>query len=300
MSPDRPRISVVIANVNGLPSIAECLDALHRQEGHVEAEVIVANCCRDGSAEHITRHYPAVVLMDFDERRGIPELRALGIERATGTYVAIIEDHCIVRPNWFAEIVRGMDQGFDAVGGPVENGSAERLVDRAVFLTEYSDMMLPMEGGEAAGVAGNNVAYRRAAFENVASETLRNDWEYFVQQEMRANGARFFRVPTMVVDHKKAFGFAYFLSQRFHYSRSFAGMRRRRVPASKRVVYAFGSPLLMPLMLYRIGRQVRLKKRERGTFMASLPLLVPFMASYAAGEFVGYLFGPGRSLLKVE
>jgi hypothetical protein len=29
-------------------------------------------------------------------------------------------------------------------------------------------------------------------------------------------------------------------------------------------------------------------------------MLVPFMASYAAGEFVGYLFGPGRSLERVE
>lgn len=295
-----PQISVVIANVNGLPSIAECLEALYHQEGEVTSEVIVANCCSDGSVEHIREHYPEVVLVEFDERLGIPELRAIGVERAKGAFIAVIEDHCIVRPNWFREIERAMGEGYDVVGGPIENGAADRLVDRAVFLTEYSDMMLPMEGGEAAGVAGNNVAYRREVFDAVGAATLRNDWEYFVQQEMRDGGARFLRVPSMVLDHKKEFGFLYFLSQRFHYSRSFAGMRRRRVPAAKRLVYAFGSPLLMPLMLYRIGTQVRKKGREQGTFIAALPMLVPFMASYAAGEFVGYLFGPGHSLERVE
>ena len=298
--PSPPQISVVVANVNGLPSIAECLEALHHQEGDVTSEIIVADCCSDGSSELIRRQYPEVVLIEVDERLGIPELRAIGVERARGAFIAVIEDHCMVRPNWFREIEQAMGEGYDVVGGPIENGAADRLVDRAVFLTEYSDMMLPMEGGEAAGVAGNNVAYRREAFDKVGAATLRNDWEYFVQQEMKAGGARFLRVPSMVLDHKKEFGFLYFMSQRFHYSRSFAGMRRRRVSAAKRFVYAFGSPLLMPLMLYRIGTQVRKKGREQGAFLASLPMLVPFMASYAAGEFVGYLFGSGHSLEKVE
>ncbi|HET6566587.1 MAG TPA: glycosyltransferase [Rhodothermales bacterium] len=300
MAASQQKTSVVIACVNGLPSISECLEALHRQEGGHESEIIVANCCRDGSADYIKTHYPDVVLLDFDERLGIPELRAIGVERATGDVICVIEDHCIVRPNWFDEIRKAHALGYDAVGGPVENACTDRLVDRAVYLTEYSDQMLPAMGGDVAGVAGNNAAYKRQAFQKVSPQTLRNDWEFFVQQEMRASGARFLSVPTMIVDHKKEFGFLYFVSQRFHYSRSFAGMRRRRVSGPMRLAYALASPLLVPMMLYRIGRQVVQKKRERASFVASLPLLFPFMVSYAAGECVGYMFGPGRSLLKVE
>lgn len=293
-------ISVVIACVNGLPSIAECLAALQAQDGNHTAEVVVVNCCDDGTAEHIATYHPDVVLINKDTRRGIPELRALGIAHATGDLIAIIEDHCMVRPSWLNEIVQAQAQGFDAVGGPVENGSTERLVDRAVFLTEYSDMMLPVPDGEVPGVAGNNVAYQRAAFEVVPPDVLRNDWEYFVQQAMRAKGLRFCSVPTMVVDHKKHFGFWYFMSQRFHYSRSFAAMRRRRISASKQVIYAAASPVLVPLMLYRIGRQVFRKRREQATFVLGLPVLLAFMFSYAAGECVGYLAGPGNSLERVE
>lgn len=294
------KISVVIANVNGLPSIAECLDALAAQDGEHDAEVVVVDATGDGSVAYIRQQHPDVVLVPLDQRLGIPEMRAIGMRHATGDAIAIIEDHCMVRPNWMGAIERGLATGVDAVGGPVENACTDRLVDRAVYLTEYSGMMAPMEPGEGPGLAGNNVAYRREVFDAVAESTLLNDWEYFVQQEMLAYGARFLRMPEMVVDHKKEFGFGYFFSQRFHYSRSFAAMRRRRVPAAQRVAYALASPALVPLMLYRIGRQVAEKNREQKTFLASLPFLVPFMASYAAGEFVGYLFGPGQSLEKVE
>ncbi len=299
MSPRPPRISVVVANVNGLPSIAECLDALARQDGDHDAEVVVVDACADGSAEHVRRHHPDVVLVPLDRRPGIPEMRALGIGHATGDVIAIIEDHCLVRPNWMAEIERALAAGADAVGGPVENACTDRLVDRAVYLTEYAGLMEPLEPGPG-GIAGNNAAYRRELFDAVAPETLTQDWESFVQQEMLDGGARFVRVPAMVVDHKKTFGVGYFLSQRYHYSRSFAAMRGRRLSRARRLAYALGSPALVPLMLARIGRQVVAKRREGRTFVASLPLLVPFMVSYAAGEFVGYLFGPGDSLKKVE
>jgi hypothetical protein len=35
-------------------------------------------------------------------------------------------------------------------------------------------------------------------------------------------------------------------------------------------------------------------------FAQVLPLLIPVLLVYVAGEFVGYLAGPGNALLKVE
>jgi hypothetical protein len=37
-----------------------------------------------------------------------------------------------------------------------------------------------------------------------------------------------------------------------------------------------------------------------GKFAQSLPLLIPAVFVYVAGEFVGYLAGPGDALSKVE
>lgn len=294
------KVSVVIACVNGLPSIGECLTALDHQQDVVDYEVVVANCCHDGTIEHITTHFPDVELLNYEKRKGIPQLRADGIEAASGDIIAIIEDHCMVPDDWIATIAEAHDSEYGAIGGAVENGSVDRLIDWAVYLCEYSDMMLPILEGETDGIAGNNAAYKREALESVDDETLQNCWEYFIHREMREAGVRFRSLPDLVVSHKKEFGFLYFLAQRFYYSRSFAGMRRQEIDPPRRLLYALASPFLTPLMLYRVARQVLRKQRYVGTFIKALPFLLPFMISYAVGEGVGYLLGPGQSLLKVE
>lgn len=294
------QISVIIASVNGLPCIDECLSALEQHRGEHDTEIVVVDCCQDGTPEHIKKHFPHVKLLQIPERLGIPELRAIGMAHASGDIIVIIEDHCIVNATWFGEIARAHQSDFEAVGGAVENGSVERLIDWAVFLCEYSHTMLPIPYGEVGGITGNNVSYKREILDKVDEKIKRNYWEFFLHAELKKAGARFLSVPSIIVHHKKEFGFFYFLAQRFHYSRSFAGMRRSRITNSKRLFYLCFSPFLPLLMTWRIARQLIQKKRYYKEFLLSLPVLTMFMVSYAGGEFVGYLLGGGQSLLRVE
>ena len=295
-----PRISVVIACVNGLPSIDECLTALENMRKEHDVEVIVMNCCKDGTVAHIEKKFPSVKLVHFSERLGIPELRARGIACSTGEIVSIIEDHCLVQEGWFEEIIKAHQRGYMAVGGTVENGSVERILDWAVFLCEYSGVMPPMPCGEAEGITGNNASYRKEVLNRVDESVMRQCWEFFIHEELKNAGVKFFSAPTIVVSHKKEFGFFYFMSQRFYYSRSFAGMRRARTSIPKRAFYVCASPLLPGLMFWRMTKQILQKQRHVNKYVLSIPFMVPFLVSYAVGEFVGYLLGPGTSLLKVE
>lgn len=293
-------ISVVIACVNGLPSIHECLTALERERKDVPAEILVLCCCGKETAAHIAEHFPAVTLIHFPTRLGIPELRAIGMKRATGDIVSIIEDHCIVQNGWFRAMLAAHEKGYEAVGGTVVNGSVERLTDWAVFLCEYSGVMPPIPDGEVTGITGNNVSYRKTILDRVDDSIKKECWEFFLHQELSRQGVKFLSAPSIIVSHKKEFGFWYFMAQRYYYSRSFAGMRRKRTSTLRRILYAGASPLLPGLMLWRMTRQVLQKGQHIGTFIRSLPFQAAFMLSYAAGECVGYLFGSGDSLLKVE
>ena len=294
------KISVVAVSVDGLPLIDECVRALENQRGDFDAEIIVVSCCNDSTAEHIKKNFPCVKLLQLSERLSIPELRAIGISHATGDIIAITEDRCIAQENWFEEIIKAHKLGYEAVGGAIENGGIHRIVDWAVYLCEYSHMMLPIPYGEVNSIPGNNASYKREILDKVDESIKRNYWEFFLHEEMRKLGVKFLSVPTIVVRKKKEFGFLYFLTQRFHYSRSFAGMRRSNIPVPKRLLHALFSPLLPFLMIRRIAKQVFQKRRYRKEFLLSLPLLAVFLVSYAFGEFTGYLFGPGKSLLKVE
>ncbi|MGH9971062.1 MAG: glycosyltransferase [Pyrinomonadaceae bacterium] len=294
------KISVITIALHGSPLLEESLRALEKQQGDGDAEIIVVSCPQNGPAEHIKKEFSRIKFLQSSERLGIPQLRALGMSHATGDIIAITEDCCIPSENWSEQIRKAHRLGYGAAGGPIEKGSSNKIVNWAVYLCEYSHAMPPIHAGEVTGIAGNNASYKREALEQV-DESIRNDyWEFFLHEELRKQSVRFLSVPAMVVVKKKEFSFLYFLAQRFHYSRSFAGMRRTRIPASRRLLSVVISPLIPFLMTWRIAQQVHQKKRHHREFLMSLPLLAIFMVSYAAGEFVGYLVGPGDSLSKVE
>jgi hypothetical protein len=93
-------------------------------------------------------------------------------------------------------------------------------------------------------ITGNNSAYARAVLERLGPEARAEVWEAFLHDRLRALGVAFQSDPDLAVTHKKRFGYLHFLAQRYHYSRSFAGMRLEASPWWKRVGYACATPLL--------------------------------------------------------
>ncbi|MGI8899064.1 MAG: glycosyltransferase [Pyrinomonadaceae bacterium] len=294
------KISVIAISPHCSPLLNECLRALENQLGNNEAEIIVVSRSQNGAAEHVKKEFPRIKFLQSSERLGIPQLRALGMSHATGDIIAITEDCCVPCENWFEEIRKAHRLGYGAVGGAIEKGSSDKIVNWGVYLCEYSQAMPPIAACEVSGVPGNNASYKREVLELVDESIIRDYWEFFLHEELRRQNVKFLSVPAMVVVKKKEFSFLYFLTQRFYYSRSFAGMRTTRIPASRRILGVLMSPLMPLLMTWRIAQQVHQKKRYYKEFFMSLPLLAIFMISYAVGEFVGYLFGPGKSLSEVE
>lgn len=298
---DRPLVSVVIACVNGLPSIDECVAHLLDQKGSVAAEIIVVEACGPEVRAFLRKKHPTVVVIEANETRSIPKLRAMGMSAAKGRLIAILEDHCNVDRGWMEVIRRAHEAGHQAIGGAVENGSTERIVDWAVYFCEYARFMLPVAKGIVPEITGNNSVYDREALAKLGAGLNEEVWEAFLHQKLKEHGVAFYSDPELVVSHKKEFGFGYFMSQRYHYSRSFSGMRLDKAPLGKKLMYAAAtSVLLPPLLLWRMAKTVRRKGRLGGQFIKALPVICIFLVPWTWGEVVGALFGPGDSLQKVE
>ena len=301
MSAPGPLVSVVIPSVTGLPAIADCLDALARQDAEGQAQVLVVDRCGEEVREALRRRFPHVEVIAADPGTSIPALRAAGVARARGSMVAVLEDHCDVAPGWLAAIARQHAAGAAAVGGAVENGSVDRTVDWAAFFCEYARFMPPVPRGMVDEITGNNSVYARTVLEGTGAEDPASAvWETFLHDRLRARGVRLLSDPDLAVTHKKSFGYAEFLGQRYHYSRSYAAMRLRGAPSWKRAAYACSTPLLPPLLLGRIALVVARKRRHGARFLRALPVLATFVVSWAVGEAMGAMLGPGRSLEKVE
>ena len=302
VAPGAPLISVVIASVNGAPPILECLQGLVDQQTVVSYEVLVVDCCGEKLRSLIRQKFlqPEIRIIPCEKRHSIPRLRAIGMAEAKGKMIAVLEDHCNVAPNWFETIARAHQTGISAVAGPVENGSADRIVDWAVFFCEYAPFMAPMLRGSAEHIPGNNVAYDQKLLQHILPLLQAELWESFIHQKLKELGVQFFCDPEMIVYHKKAFGFGYFMKQRYHYSRSFAGMRLTASPWWKRLAYACSAPLLLPILAVRIAKTVKEKGCHTKEFVCSIPAIGVFLISWVIGEAVGALCGAGDSLVQVE
>lgn len=296
----RPTISVVVASVNGLPYPIACLEALEAQQGSVSSEVIIADCTGPATAAAIRERFPDVRILEFDEPKSVPWLRAVGIKAASGRLVAVTEDHCVPRSDWFERIVEVHARtGWAAVGGGVENDQ-DRLVDWAVFFCEYHQLMSPVPYGPNDFIPGMNVAYDMDALEPLRELFAEGLWENFLHDKMRAAGHVLGMDPSIVVGHRKYFTIPMFLAERFHYSRSFAGMRVADAPISRRLAWAVASFALPALLVVRLTRNVVRRRQFLKEYAMAFPLVVLFSVMWAIGEFVGYLSGPGDSILKVR
>jgi GT2 family glycosyltransferase len=292
-----PELSVVVASVNGMPYLGECLDALERH--CPEAEVIVADWTDEQTRAKVRESWPRVKLLSFHEPMAVPELRAAGIFAARAPHVALIEDHCVVGDGWARRLVDAHRKGHSVVGGPVRNGATERVRDWAAFLCEYSAFMRPAAEGVVEDLPGMNVSYDRRALRAIDDLLREGRWESWLHPRLRDRGFTFYCDPGAVLDHVKDFDVREFASQRYHYSRSYAGMRNPEL-GWRRLVYLAGSPVLIPLSYYRIARNVWGRRRAVREFIKATPLILFYMGVWSFGEAIGYAFGGGRSLLRVK
>jgi hypothetical protein len=72
------------------------------------------------------------------------------------------------------------------------------------------------------------------------------------------------------------------------------------MPASRRLGYLLAAPVVPFLLLGRMSARVWRKRCRRARYALALPLLLPALAVYVAGEWAGYAAGPGDALSKVE
>ena len=284
-----PALSIVIAAWNGADSLERCLQSL----GCDNAEVIVA--ANRAIPETLREQFPRVRFLSLPETAIVPELRTAGVLESTGDIVALTEDHCRFGQGWRQQVRKAHEGGGCAIGGPVENASVERALDWAVYFYDYGKFMPPIRPGPAGELSGANVSYKRAAL-MAESESFRNGFfEPAVHRALVQRHGGLYLSSNAVIYHNKSYRLGEAVQQAYHLARGYAALRVQHAAAWRRILFVLGSPLLFPLLPSRVIGSILRKGRRRKELLRSLPYLILLTASWAWGEFRGYLAGEGSS-----
>ncbi|MEO8523278.1 MAG: glycosyltransferase family A protein [Caldimonas sp.] len=300
-----PEFSVLIAraSLEDATRILQTLEAMRRQDCDFAFETIVVDRIGDATTSAVEQRFPEVRLSRCAASSTLPMMRTAALRSAGGRYVAITEDHCVPEPGWLRAFAVAFQRHPEAiaVGGPVLNGLDQTVLDWASYLCEYATFARPYEDGPRDDLPGMNIAYLRGALLSASPGQLtRGFWETTLHPDLLRRGRVFFASGAAAVAHCKRFSLRTFVTQRFAYSRYFAGIRFPGGRWAQRTVAALATPLLPAVLLVRLALIVRGKTGLTRPFVISLPCLVLFHVVGAIGECVGYLFGPGTALERIE
>lgn len=292
-------LSVVIPAVNAFSDLRNCLSALQAQD-HVEIEIIVVERIGAHLRANIEREFTGVTVIPVVPDTTIPDMRAVAIRATSAPVVAVIEDHVIVPAGWAKAGLDAIADGHTVVGGPVTNAATDTLTDWAAFLCEYSAVLPPLPEGPSNWLPGNNVFYTRAVLDKFDAVLDEGRWENRLHDAIREAGHELYMTAAITAGHKMHYTFGLYMSQRFLYSRAYAGMRVAGQSLPKRLAMGAAACALPAIVYLRVVRNIWTKGAHRAELIKSLPMLVPFAASWGFGEAVGYVFGEGNALAKVR
>ena len=292
-------MTVVIPVVTDLGHVVSTLEYLERERESFALAVLAVSRLAPAVGASVVARFPWLLWEQVDADTSIPAMRAVGVARADTEVIAFLEDHVHVPPGWARTMCERVEATGAVVAGPVDDASTS-FSARAAFLCEYSAALPPVASGPQPFLPGNNTGYPAALLRLHRSLLEEGAWEDELHTALRGQGVGLQLEQGVRADHALEVGAGEYSRLRYHYSRAWAGRRSRGAPFARRVMGVLKSLVLPPVLLARVvGRGLR-RKRYRGMALISLPLQVLFVVAWAAGELVGNLAGPGRSLTKVR
>jgi hypothetical protein len=291
-----PTISVVVGTGEGWPYVRELVQSLSREAETIGAEIIIADGS-DNPAPAADDLGPTVSWLPAPGE-AVFALYVRAMRAARGDVVALTEDHALPRPGWISAALQAHAEHPDAaaIGGAIENGTTDGLIEWASYFTTQGPHMAPL-GNKVVQATTNeaNIAYKRAALERVDPDEGMGFMAVLYNRRLAESGETLRVDDRMVVDHFETTGWWPTTAIHFHNGRSIGGFRRERGMTNEDWVRMAVSLMLPAWRTVRVLRTGLAKRRLRRELLASAPWALWLEYVQGVGHLTGYVAGPGSS-----
>ena len=286
-----PLISVVIPSYNMRATIRHCLRSVLDQDLEARYEIIVVDSSSDGTGDVIRLEFPQALLLCLERHTSVGQARNLGVDKASGAFVAFTDADCIVARDWLRRMLcRHREGEYAAVGGSIANGTPRSLVGSAEHLFEFNEFLPQAPERLVPNIPTCNICYRRSVLDgarfdvgpegaNLGAEDLILNWG------LARSGLKLLFDPAIRVVHLNRTRLHAFLSHQHVLGQSSCWARKRTdLPGRIFAAYPLLGLALPVLRLARIGfRLSRFDRIETLRFLALSPLILMGASAWAAG-----------------
>lgn len=191
------KLSIVILNYNVRYFLELCIRSVQAAITNIEAEIIVVdNNSEDGSCDMVKSLFPDVILIENKENYGFSKGNNIGVNRAKGEFLCILNPDTVVAEDTFTTILNfaSSKENLGIVGCKLINGMGTFLPEskrnipyvKAAFQklygnskAYYANHIIENDSGEVDVLVGAFMLIKRAVFNKVGGF----DEDYFMYGE---------------------------------------------------------------------------------------------------------------------
>ena len=111
----RPLISIIILNYNAGNLLIECVESIEKSNYENYEIIVVDNTSKDKSHIKCKERFKQIILVENKKNFGYCEGNNIGIRRARGEFLVILNPDTVVEPNWLNELIASYEnfgEGF--------------------------------------------------------------------------------------------------------------------------------------------------------------------------------------------
>lgn len=290
---DNPLISVVIPCRDHAVELAHCLRALSEQAFVQTFEILVVDSAADPEVQAVVGRFAHARCVSSTALLGPGAARNLGVQQATGKYLAFVDADCQPVPGWLAAAVGGLQRGGRLVGGPVLSINPWQIIQVADNLLQFADVGPGRPDQAADHFPSCNMAIARNDFLQLggfpADDFLACEDVQFCEQALAAwpSGLQFVNAMRMRHLGRSRLADVWRHHRRFGHCRAALGLRLQ--PAHLRL--GTHAIMIVPVMLKRYVYNLRRVARWNRAGLLSAVLLSPLLLFGLAGWAVGFRRG---------
>jgi cellulose synthase/poly-beta-1,6-N-acetylglucosamine synthase-like glycosyltransferase len=176
-----PSVSVVIPAYNEESVIRQCLIAAVYQSVPADQIIVIDNKSTDRTRKivrQMQQEYPEspIILLQQNDEQGLIPTRNFGFNHASGEIIGRIDADSVLEPDWVEQVQKAFtDTSISAATGPVVYYDMPMRRFGLKADDRMRQLMLRLAKHQYHFLFGSNMALRRSAWEQIRSETCRDE-----------------------------------------------------------------------------------------------------------------------------
>ena len=111
-------ISIIILNYNAGKFLLECVESIYKSENKNFEVILVDNASNDKTFRECKEKFSDITLIENEKNLGYCEGNNIGIRRAKGEFVVVLNPDTIVKPDWLNALIHAYESNGEGIYQP--------------------------------------------------------------------------------------------------------------------------------------------------------------------------------------